>query len=268
MAERHGWPAVLAGGWRSRPGVVRVAAALLVLFGLLLVLVEAGEGQLEVVVVATGLVLLVAAVAAVIDGGYLENSGTAALLELWELLEPLVANHNRAVAAGSNLPYVVPLFALADNHYSSVAASVPPGRVREVTAPLVGRSAPQTVVQSSVLEQAALLRFAGPPPGLPQARPRMTQSRCIEVRSFRVAPRKRPGVQAPLGWVLSHFSKDDLDRQLKDLKTSPATPTPTLGEASPHRPSDLSVLMALLQQQLWVTPIRDCPQAARSAKAS
>src|SRR6266508_1912110 len=33
MAERPAWPAVLAAGWRSRPGVVRVAAALL---GLLL----------------------------------------------------------------------------------------------------------------------------------------------------------------------------------------------------------------------------------------
>jgi hypothetical protein len=55
MAERPVWPAVLVGGWRSRPGVVCVAAVLLVLFGLLLVLVEAGEGQLEVVVVVTGL---------------------------------------------------------------------------------------------------------------------------------------------------------------------------------------------------------------------
>jgi hypothetical protein len=84
MAERHVWPGVLAGGWRSRPGVVRVAAGLLVLFGLLLVLVEAGEGPLEVVVVVTGLVLLVAAVALVWAGrlGYWLGLTVAALLAL------------------------------------------------------------------------------------------------------------------------------------------------------------------------------------------
>lgn len=84
MAERHLWPAVLAGGWRSRPAMVRVAAGLLVLFGLLLVLVEAGEGQLEVVVVVTGLVLLAAAVALVWAGrlGYWLGLTVAALLAL------------------------------------------------------------------------------------------------------------------------------------------------------------------------------------------
>jgi hypothetical protein len=84
MAERPAWPAVLASGWRSRPAVVRVAAAVLVLFGLLLVLVEAGEGQLEVVVVVTDLVLLSAAVALVWAGrlGYWLGLTVAALLAL------------------------------------------------------------------------------------------------------------------------------------------------------------------------------------------
>jgi hypothetical protein len=84
MAERPTLPAVLASGWRSRSGVVRVAAAWLVLFGLLLVLVEAGEGQLEVVVVVTGLVLLSAAVALVWAGrlGYWLGLIVAALLAL------------------------------------------------------------------------------------------------------------------------------------------------------------------------------------------
>jgi hypothetical protein len=84
MAERSTLPAVLASGWRSRPGVVRVAAAWLVLFGLLLVLVEAGEGQLEVMVVVTGLVLLSAAVALVWAGrlGYWLGLIVAALLAL------------------------------------------------------------------------------------------------------------------------------------------------------------------------------------------
>jgi hypothetical protein len=87
MAERSTLPAV-ASGWRSRSGVVRVAAAWLVLFGLLLVLVEAGEGQLEVMVVVTGLVLLSAAVALVWAGrlGYWLGLIVAALLALLVLV--------------------------------------------------------------------------------------------------------------------------------------------------------------------------------------
>ena len=53
MGQRPTRPAVLAAGWRSRPGVVRVAAALLGLFGLLLALIEADQGNLDVAVVVT-----------------------------------------------------------------------------------------------------------------------------------------------------------------------------------------------------------------------
>jgi hypothetical protein len=84
MAERPARPAVLTGGWRSRPGVVRLAAALLGLFGPLIVLVEADEGQLGVEVVVTGLVLLVTAAALVWAGrlGYWLGLTVAALVAL------------------------------------------------------------------------------------------------------------------------------------------------------------------------------------------
>jgi hypothetical protein len=82
MAPRPARLAVLAGGWRSRPGVVRVAAALLGLFGLLLALIEADEGELDVAVVVTGLVLLLAAAALVWSGrlGYWLGLTVAALV--------------------------------------------------------------------------------------------------------------------------------------------------------------------------------------------
>jgi len=68
MTRGTAWPARLGAGGRSRAGLVYAAAGLLGLFGLLLVLVEAGEGPLGVAVVVTGLVLLVAAVALVWAG--------------------------------------------------------------------------------------------------------------------------------------------------------------------------------------------------------
>jgi hypothetical protein len=68
MAERSTRPAVLARGWRSLPGVVRVAAVLLGLFGLLLVLVEADQGDLDAAELVTALVLVSAAAALVWAG--------------------------------------------------------------------------------------------------------------------------------------------------------------------------------------------------------
>jgi hypothetical protein len=84
MAERHARSAVLAAGWRSRPAVVRVAAVQLGLFGLLLVLIEADEGQLGVAVAVTGLVLVFAAAALVWAGrlGYWVGLMVAALVAL------------------------------------------------------------------------------------------------------------------------------------------------------------------------------------------
>jgi hypothetical protein len=82
MAERSTRPAVLARGWRSRPGVVRVAAVLLGLFGLLLVLVEADQGDLDAAELVTALVLVSAAVALVWAGrlGYWVGLTVAALV--------------------------------------------------------------------------------------------------------------------------------------------------------------------------------------------
>jgi hypothetical protein len=82
MAERSTGPAVLAGGRRSRPGVVRVAAVLLGLFGLLLVLVAADQGDLDAAELVTSLVLVSAAAALMWAGrlGYWVGLTVAALI--------------------------------------------------------------------------------------------------------------------------------------------------------------------------------------------
>jgi hypothetical protein len=82
MAEWPTGPAVLARGWRSRPGVVRVAAALLGLFGLLLVLVEVDQGDLDAAEWVAALVLVSAAAALVWAGrlGYWVGLTVAALV--------------------------------------------------------------------------------------------------------------------------------------------------------------------------------------------
>jgi hypothetical protein len=113
MAERPTRPAVRAGGWRSRPGVVRVAAVLLGLFGLVLVLIEADQGDLDAVEVVTALVLVAAAVALIWAGrlGYWVGSTVATLLVV--LLLAVLARRPGVAGAVVTAICALPLVLLA-----------------------------------------------------------------------------------------------------------------------------------------------------------
>ena len=82
MAEASSRHGKAGGGWRSRPVVVLVAAALLGLFGLLLLVVERDQGDLDPGELVAALVLVAAAAALVGAGrlGYLAGLTVAALL--------------------------------------------------------------------------------------------------------------------------------------------------------------------------------------------
>ena len=73
----------------------------------------------------------------IVDGGHAENTGIGMLLALWLKLAPLIAAQN---AAPSNAT-IVPVFVLADSHYSDVAATKP-SRVVEGLVPPLTRSRP------------------------------------------------------------------------------------------------------------------------------
>lgn len=151
--------------------------------------------------------------AADLDGGAAENSGLASVLDLWQALEPIVAEHNRCVLSeqpkGCNQasPVVIPLLVLVDNHYATTVGRGPVPRQRELSAPLQLRGAAGTLANQGVLEQQALLTFSGPAPGL--------TGKDGPVRFFHVGPTMRPGVAAPLGWTLSDMTRTDLYTQLR-----------------------------------------------------
>lgn len=167
-----------------------------------------------------------------IDGGYLEGSGIAALLELWSAVEPEVAEHNRCVTANletkaakpkptcltaageKKTAYVAPLVVLLDNHYSVQAPESEIDPVNELVAPLTGNRAHATAARLATLQQAALVRFTGPLPG-------MTGPAAPPVRSYLIAPRTEPQIAAPLGWVLSEMSMWSMRSQLNTGTTRP-----------------------------------------------
>ncbi|MFI6377252.1 hypothetical protein [Streptomyces sp. NPDC050546] len=216
-----------------------------------------------------------------LDGGLLEGSGLAVLLELWEKLEPRVAQHNRNItnptrrhgpsgcaptarraprtACAPSQRYVLPVIAVLDNHYQSRGAAPAAERQPEAIAPIIGTRAPRTAVDVTTLEQLALLRFSGPPPGVSGSpKIEVNSLRCSHMRSFFVAPSDRPGIAAPLGWVLSDMSMKELDAQLKDLRTEEnacTDPRRTRGNDSPRwQPSKLRTLLTLLTGPVHMTP--------------
>jgi hypothetical protein len=113
MVERSARPSVLAAGWRSRPGVVRVAAVLLGLFGVLLALVEAEQGDLDAAEVVTALVLVAAAVALLWAGrlGYWIGLAVASLVAM--LLLVVLARRPGVAGAVVTAVCALPLVLLA-----------------------------------------------------------------------------------------------------------------------------------------------------------
>ncbi|WP_371680126.1 hypothetical protein [Streptomyces sp. NBC_01276] len=145
----------------------------------------------------------------VIDGGYVDATGSMTATDLREQLEHLSACHNQRVAGGTGGADCKPAAGTAarpvevvlvqiDNGYTSVASAPAPGRPRELLVPTKGKAAAVSAAESTV-RQRALEAFG-----------------CPDYLTF--ANVRGPGAQAPLGWVLSLSAKKDLDDQLARLK--------------------------------------------------
>ncbi|GAA2633550.1 hypothetical protein [Paractinoplanes durhamensis] len=148
-----------------------------------------------------------------VDGGYLENNGIALALDLWRALEPEVARRNRA-AAGDQ-PLIVPMLVVLDNHYQRGGAAAAAQRPAELIAPINAYMAPHAAQTDPIMLQDALMELSGRPPGEELGQVRVGTNQCGNSRVFRVAPNEHPGVEAPLGWVLSAASQADLRQELR-----------------------------------------------------
>jgi len=142
---------------------------------------------------------------AVVDGGYAENTGGQAILDLWSRLEPAVAAYNAKGPAR-----IVPIFVDVDNHYAKAARVAPAARTPELLVPPLTAGRPDGLDDLGV-EQSAQARFSGEPPGL--ERPLCPTGQAPRPRYVHLAPPLSPGIPAPLAWTLSDMAMDDLDRQ-------------------------------------------------------
>lgn len=146
----------------------------------------------------------------VVDGGYLEGSGTATALSLWNALTPLVLEHNQNPAATA---CVVPFFVQIDNGYLEPAgpgdAKAPPNLIgaQELFARNRNREGFTTASR-----QAAQIAFgqAFTLGGIEVRGPNGVE---LDSRYARFSPVAHPGAVAPLGWTLSDASFRDLFEQ-------------------------------------------------------
>lgn len=147
----------------------------------------------------------------VVDGGYLEGSGTATVVDLWAALAPLVTQHNLDPSATA---CIVPFFFQIENSYLEPAGPgdthAPPPLIvlQELSARSQNRNG-----YSNASRQAAQIAFGAPFTlgGVEIADPDGAE---ITDRYVRFSPVAHPGATAPLGWTLSEAAFRDLFEQL------------------------------------------------------
>jgi hypothetical protein len=158
-----------------------------------------------------------------VDGGYYENSGLLAVLQIWAALEPHIRIHNQTLRPGESA--IEPWIVVLDNHYRSSARAREPRRPLELVAPITTLGAGR-LLEEGALEQMAAIAMRVRVEGCTVngaasvAQGQGPRFECpIHARNptgfVRLAPQRAPSLAAPLGWVLSAASRANLEAELK-----------------------------------------------------
>jgi hypothetical protein len=142
------------------------------------------------------------------DGGYRDNTGAAAVADVWSELDPIVAEFNR-----THDTCVVPLLVEIDNGHRNQRAFTPPGPSIQLTAPLQGALGVFSSRDAGPVEAMAaeFSRALGPDIAV------NVGGTTDAARFARLSLFEHPGVLAPLGWSLSTAAVRDLQNQLDDV---------------------------------------------------
>jgi hypothetical protein len=147
-------------------------------------------------------------VAYVVDGGYLDTSGASSMVEIGEQLLPTIEAYNRTHAPGG---CVVPFFIQIDNGAEAGRPNLSK-RPFELNVPLQTLFRTRIARAAEARVQAALLfnrRFAEV-----TYKGSAGTTRPLRDRYAHFVNLAHPGPQAPLGWTLSTFTRDDLRDQI------------------------------------------------------
>jgi hypothetical protein len=143
----------------------------------------------------------------VVDGGYFDTSGASPIVELMAKLDELVSKE-QASATSCYLPVLLQL----DNSYAGGAGGKKGNRPWESLAPALTLKGARDARENNARQTAALLFSA----------PRAFGSDWTGVdRYAHIYPRAHPGSSAPLGWILSAATRDDLRNELLSEENRP-----------------------------------------------
>lgn len=144
----------------------------------------------------------------VVDGGYLDTSAADPPIAAYLAIEDLIEDHN----ATSTTSCVVPYFLQLDNGYldpvSPPKSASPPNQLLAPVQALWASTGLQSRAERARGLAAEL--FTRPFETVPGD----DGSAVTTSRYARIVPKAHPGVEAPLGWVLSEDSRRDLEKQL------------------------------------------------------
>ena len=141
----------------------------------------------------------------VVDGGYIDNSGAGSLVELWSHIGERVDSNNSASNVDGR-SCIVPVFVQIDNGYDFDSAT-PAGRPWEMLVPFT------TAMGASRSREAQSKQLAAEIFGPPEFSGDLTAKNVL-TRWIRIVPEAHPGVQAPIGWILSDAARRDLRAEI------------------------------------------------------
>ena len=163
----------------------------------------------------------------VVDGAYLDNSGDLSVTDLYIQLKPLIAAHNALVAkcagpggcpavpaADRPTRRIRPVLIQLDNGYPDIAQRADASRPGELSVPPKARLAVAAAVEQSARQRAVEVFGTG--------------------AYLQIAPAPHPGVEAPLGWVMSDSARDDLCHQLHTVDLSRLATVAGVGSPQPR----------------------------------
>jgi hypothetical protein len=151
----------------------------------------------------------------VVDGGYFDVSAASPLVELAGSLAPRIDEYNRRSADSCVVPFMVQV----DNGYD---VPDPPPRDRKPAELLAPKQAKDVSTQGWIANAKQSVAAVFTRPFAAGNSLAMVGGWPLSDRYVHIYPRAHPGVQAPLGWLLSNAARQDLRAQLGSAENAGA----------------------------------------------
>ena len=146
-----------------------------------------------------------------IDGGFVDASGARPIVDLLPEIRKYLRNRN--AARGANEPCIQPVVIQIDNSYADLTRRSAVNRPGGLRSPLTGFLSASGGATDSARQDLANVARDNLEVGCSVAG-QESGAVAKASRYIHIHPEAHPGIEAPLGWTLSHASRVDLEQEL------------------------------------------------------